>query len=339
MRAAWIALVLVVVMAAGPARAQILRFSDLPAWDRDDHAQALAAFVQTCDLIPGPDWGPICALARDTAPDGARAFFELLFRPVVIGDPPALFTGYYEPEIEAALRPGGRFRHPIYRRPPDLRDDVPYFTRAEIDGRGVLAGRGLEIAWAADPVDVFFLHIQGSGRLTLPDGRMIRVGYAGRNNHPYRSLGAELVRRGLMADHEVSAPMIRSWVRRNPDLGLRLLETNPSYVFFRRLDRLPPQAGPIGAMGRSLTPLRSVAVDPAHVPLGAPVWVDKAGATPMQRLFVAQDTGGVIKGPQRADLFWGTGEAAGDAAGRIRDGGRMVVLLPVETAHVLAAGG
>lgn len=329
-------LVAVAVMAAAPVRAQVVDFESLAGWREDGQAQALAAFVQTCDLLDPPEWQPLCDLARDVPGDdgSARAFFELFFKPVIVGEPPALFTGYYEPELSGSPVRTPRHAWPIYRRPPELADGTVYFTRQQIEA-GALAGRGLEIAWLDDPVEVFFLHIQGSGRIRMPDGHVIRVGYAGRNGHGYRSVGQELVRRGLLTADEVSAELIASWVRGNPRLGSELLNHNPSYVFFRRLNDLPPEKGPIGAMGRSITPLRSLAVDPAFTPLGAPVWIEKAGRLPLNRLMVAQDTGGAIKGAQRADIFYGFGAAAGEAAGDVKDSGRMVLLLPIDRAYAM----
>ncbi|MFN6978250.1 MAG: murein transglycosylase A [Gemmobacter sp.] len=323
-------------IAAQPAMPETLSFDALPGWPRDDHAAALDAFRETCDLIQGPEWGPVCRIARDVR--DARAFFEVFFRPVVIGTPPALFTGYYEPELRGSLRRTARFAWPIYRRPPELPETAPWFTRGEIENGGVLSGRGLEIAWLDDPVEAFFLQVQGSGRIRLEDGRVIRVGYAGKNNQPYRSIGEELVRRGVYQRHQVSAQVIRSWVRRNPIEGAALLQHNPSYVFFREIPDLRPERGPIGAMTRSVTALRTVAVDPAHVPLGAPVWVEKGGAFPLARLMVAQDTGGAIKGAQRADIFYGSGDEAGNRAGIVRDAGRMVTLLPIDLADALDPG-
>lgn len=319
------------------AGAEPLRFADIDGWDRDDHAAALAAFRETCEFMPGEHWGPVCRLARDIR--DARSFFEMFFRPVVIGSPPALFTGYYEPELRGSRTRTARFAWPIYRRPPELADTTPWFTRGEIEGAGILAGRGLEIAWLDDPVEVFFLQIQGSGRIRLTDGSVIRVGYAGKNNQPYRSIGEELVRRGIYQPHQVSAQVIRNWVRRNPVEGAALLNHNPSYVFFREIPGLAPDRGPIGAMTRSVTAMRSIAVDPAHIPLGAPVWIEKGGVFPLARLMVAQDTGGAIKGAQRADIFYGSGDAAGAMAGIVRDPGRLVTLLPIDVADALAPGG
>lgn len=307
----------------------ILRFKDLDGWAEDDHQAALDVFLNTCPDLPDPEWQSLCALAQGRP--NARTFFELFFRPVLVGgDDPALFTAYFEPELEGASTPDGRYRYPLYTRPPEL--DGQWFTRAEIEDQALLAGRGLEIAWVDDPVDVFFLQIQGSGRIRLRDGSMVRVGYGGANGHPYRSIGQELIRRGLFKAHQVSAQVIRNWVRRNPEEERALLQHNPSFVFFRRIGNVPAHQGPLGAMNRSITPMRTVAVDPAFTPLGAPVWIEKGGRNPLRRLMIAQDTGSAIKGAQRADIFFGTGKAAGRAAGRVRDAGRMVVLLPIEAA-------
>jgi len=326
----WRGLALALGLMAGAAGAEPLRFADLAGWEADDHAAALAAFRVTCDRIKGAEWAPLCALSADVS--DARRFFESFFQPVLTGDPPALFTGYYEPELQGSATRTPRFAYPVYARPPEFDGKGRWHSRAEIEQRGLLRGRGLELAWLEDPVEVFFLQVQGSGRIRLQDGKVIRLGFSAKNNHPYRSVGAELVRRGAMAQHAVSAQRIKAWVRRNGAQGQQVLQVNPSFVFFRKLPDLPADKGPIGAMGRSVTALRSLAVDPAFVPLGAPVWIDKEGAGPLRRLMVAQDTGTAIKGAQRADIFYGTGEAAGKVAGRVRDGGRMVVLLPIQTA-------
>jgi membrane-bound lytic murein transglycosylase A len=319
---------------ASELRHEILDFSDLRGWAEDDHARALTVFNETCADMKDPDWQSLCALAQ-TGPD-ARTFFELFFRPVMISDgSPALFTGYFEPELRGALQPVGRYRYPVYRMPPEAREVSPWLSRREILSGDAMSGRGLEIAWVDDPVELFFLQIQGSGRIRLPDGGVIRVGYGGANGHPYRSIGSELVRLGVYEAHQVSAEVIKNWVRRNPEAGEALLHHNPSYVFFRRVDQVPPDRGPLGAMNRSVTAGRTIAVDPAHVPLGAPVWIEKEGHGPIRRLMVAQDTGSAIKGPQRADIFFGTGADAGRAAGRLRDPGRMVVLMPIQRAYAM----
>jgi membrane-bound lytic murein transglycosylase A len=333
---------LLVTGGPGPAAAEvshrILSFAELDGWADDDHDAALAVFLETCPDLEDPEWQALCALATQ-APKG-RAFFELLFRPVLIGgEATALFTGYFEPELDGSRRPTARFRYPVYRTPQDLPPGGLWYSRAEIEDAGLMQGRGLEIAWVDDPVALFFLQIQGSGRIRLPGGQVIRLGYGGANGHPYRSIGAELIRRGVLAPHQASADSIRAWVRRNPEEGAELLRHNPSYVFFREVTGVPADRGPLGAMNRSVTPLRTVAVDPAFTPLGAPVWVEKAGADPIRRLMIAQDTGSAIKGAQRADIFFGTGDEAGRRAGRLKDPGRMVVLLPIQKAYALAPGG
>lgn len=328
-------------MAATPApvAAQVLDFADLDGWAEDDHAAALQAFRITCEALSDADWAPLCALGQDAGRTdaAARQFFELFFRPVLVGTPPALFTGYYEPELRGSLTRSPRYAWPLYRKPPELSEGQLWHPRSVIEG-GILRGRGLELVWLDDPVEAYFLQVQGSGRVRLPDGRVMRVAYAGKNGHPYRSIGQELIRRGAtMAD--VSAQDIKAWVRANPAAGRDLLNTNPSFVFFRQLDDLPADRGPIGAMGRSITPLRSVAIDPQFTPLGAPVWIEKDGREPLRRLMIAQDTGGAIKGPQRADIFYGTGFDAGETAGRVKDGGRMIMLLPIDRAYAMLTEG
>ena len=323
---------------AAPANADlrydILRFEDLDGWPQDDHAAALEVFLSTCRDMADPDWRALCAFAEDD-PD-PRQFFELFFRPVLIDDgQDALFTGYFEPELDGSLARSDRYKYPIYKMPREAKQQSPWLSRREILEGDVLNDRGLEIAWVDDPVELFFLQIQGSGRVKLPNGRRIRVGYRGANGHPYRSIGQELVRRGVYSPHQVSAEVIKNWVRRNPDAGRDLLFHNPSYVFFREVSRVPADKGPLGAMNRSVTTLRTVAVDPAYVPLGAPVWIEKDGETPMRRLMVAQDTGSAIKGAQRADVFFGTGDQAGRDAGKLKDPGRMMVLMPIQRAYAL----
>ncbi len=337
-KAAALAVVGAAVISSGAmaeARYSLMDWEDLPGWVEDDHAEALSVFTNTCKDLDGP-WDPICALAKSGLP--ARSIFERAFLPVLIedGEPP-LFTGYFEPELAGSLVQTATYRFPLHKAPPEL-PRGQWLSRAEIERSGVLTGRGLEIAWLADPVDKFFLQIQGSGRIRLPDGSGIRVGFGGKNGHPYRSIGNEMIRRGILPEHQVSSGMIRRWVNDNPTEGAQLLQFNPSYVFFREVTQVPTHLGPLGAMNRSITAGRSIAVDPAYVPLGAPVWVEKSGEEPIRRLMIAQDTGSAVKGAQRADIFFGTGSEAGEAAGRVRDTGRMVVLLPIETALDLADG-
>jgi len=305
------------VLSAGASVAQptytLLGFEDLNGWAADDHQAALSTFLNTCGDLRDPEWTNLCALAADV--EDARAFFEVFFQPVLIEDgQDMLFTGYYEPEIPGALTQGGIYQHPIYAVPDDLVPGQSYATRRALQEGNLLAGKGLEIAWLADPVDLFFLQVQGSGRIKLPDGGRLRVGC-------------------VFEAHQVSADVIRNWVRDNPEEGRELLWVNDSYVFFREVNEVPADKGPLGAMNRSITTMRSIAVDPSIVKLGAPVWIEKEGAAPLNRLMVAQDTGSAIKGAQRADIFFGTGDQAGRDAGRIKDGGRIVVLLPIQSAY------
>ena len=310
---------------------RVLEFTELTGWAQDDHAAALATFASTCQDLKAAEWQPVCKLAK--GPVAAKPFFELLFRPVLIEDGQApLITGYFEPELLGARQRSARFRIPVYRMPPELTEGTRWRTRAEIETGPVMNGRGLELAWVEDAVGLFYMQVQGSGRIRLTDGSVMRLGFGGSNGHKYNSPGQELVRRGVYEPHQVSARVIRSWVARNPVKGLDLLHSSPGYVFFRKLSGMDASAGPRGAMNRSLTAGRSLAIDPKFVPLGAPVWLEKAGSEPFRKLFVAQDTGSAIKGAQRADVFIGSGDAAGRAAAQLKDRGRLVVLLPIEMA-------
>lgn len=315
---------------------KMLQFSQLDGWENDNHAAALKVFLETCPDLKDQDWQNLCAMAQSQNPTGARHFFELFFKPVLIEDgAKALFTGYFEPELDGSRYRSSRYRYPVYKMPPEAKHSNPWLPRRDILNSGVMSGRGLEIAWVDDPVELFFLQIQGSGRIKMSDGSSVRVGYGGANGHPYRSIGTEMVRRGIYKAHQVSAQVIKSWVRRNPMDGRELLLHNPSYVFFREIRKIRPSKGPFGAMNRSVTAMRSLAVDPKFTPLGSPVWLEKDGETKLRRLMIAQDTGSAIKGAQRADVFYGTGDSAGQAAGRLRDPGRMVVLLPIQRAFAI----
>lgn len=332
--AAIIGLLSVVAAPGQELSRRILSFADLQGWDQDDHQKGLDVFLSTCADLKDPDWRSLCAIGQNI--ESPRAFFELFFRPVLISDgSEGLFTGYFEPELEGATRPDGRFRYPVYARPSESQNGESWLTRRQIETTDVMKNRGLEIAWVDDPVELFFLQIQGSGRIRLRDGSTIRVGYGGSNGHNYRSVGSELIRRGVYNAHQVSAQVIKNWVRRNPIDGAELLRHNPTYVFFRRVTRVAQDAGPLGAMNRSVTGGRSIAVDPRYTRLGAPVWIEKDGKKPMRRLMIAQDTGSAIKGPQRADIFLGTGDHAGRAAGKLKDPGRMYVLLPIQRAYAM----
>lgn len=307
-------------------------FEDLTGWEADDHALAFETFVNSCKSIPKSEvmdrdhWGPICQVTKWIK--DPKLFFEQEFQPVLVTEgKEALFTGYYEPELLGSRQKTDRFSVPLYRRPPELPSDRPWLTRGQIMA-GALDGRGLEIAWLEDPVEAFFLHVQGSGRIRFEDGSAMRLGFAAKNGHSYRSIGLELVRRGEMTRSQASAQRIKAWVKSNPVQGQEILAHNPSFVFFRELSNLDPDQGPLGAMAVSVTPERSVAVDPKFHPLGAPVWLEKRGGVEFNRLMIAQDVGSAIKGAQRADIYYGSGQAAGEIAGRTKSTGRLVVLIP-----------
>jgi membrane-bound lytic murein transglycosylase A len=320
--------------------------------------RAIAALPAERDLGLGllpADWRVPCAEAAALAPgDGpaARAFFEhgfVPFRASNRGTEEGLFTGYYEAELHGARTPGGRFVTPLYRRPddlvqvdlgafrPDLRGEriagklagghlVPYASRAEIEA-GALAGQGLELLWVDDPVDAFFLAIQGSGRVILPDGSAVRVGYDGENGRPYVAIGRLLADRGVPKD-VITMPFLRRWIAEHGAEGAALMGENPSYVFFRTLEG----DGPVGSEGVVLTPGRSAAIDRHFLALGLPLWIDAGDPVEpsgrIRRLFVAQDTGGAIRGPVRADLFFGYGAEAAEHAGLLKGRGSLWLLLP-----------
>jgi membrane-bound lytic murein transglycosylase A len=320
--------------AVGEKPVNALSFRDLPGWDNDRHDLALMAFQKSCNAAnkrvgEGKIPQNLCFIAQQTDPSRAKAFFEENFYPVAQASGERVhYTAYYEPELEGSYTYGYPYVYPLYNRPAELKDGQPYYTRAQINA-GALNGRGLELLYLKDPVDLFFLHIQGSGRVRLPDGRVTRVGFAGKNWHPYRSVGQEMVARGFARSGQASADYIKKFMRDNPVQGQSLLEHNTSYIFFREVAGLAPQDGPIGALGVPLMPLRSVAVDPAHVSLGWPVWVGLQDENQIfPRLMIAQDVGSAIKGKQRGDLFFGAGDAAGQAAGRINTSGTFVVLQP-----------
>jgi membrane-bound lytic murein transglycosylase A len=324
-------------------------FPDLPGWNRAQLEPSLRAFIAGCGRFKR-----VCELAKSLPADdeqAARRFFETEFVPYALmsstsGDS-GLVTGYYEPIIDGSRTPNAVHRHPIHGIPPDLvvvdlpeakdmrlrgrldgRRLVPYWSRGEIDARGGALGAPV-IAWSADPVELFFLQIQGSGQVRLDNGERIRVGYADQNGHPYRSLGRHLVERGELVLEQASMQGIKAWAAANPQKLQEALNQNPSYVFFREL---PPTEGPIGALGVPLHAEASIAVDRRFVPLGSPVYLATTyplSDVPLERLMAAQDTGGAIRGVVRADFFWGTGPEAGAQAGRMRQQGKMWLLWPI----------
>ena len=317
---------------------------------QDDAAKALAAFRTSCPavmvrndtsgLTQGDDWRAVCAQAASLDPAFAPGFFYYGFDWVKIGDGRAFATGYYEPEIEGSRTPQPGYV-PIYRLPPDLvrctkadgttgrgRIDetgacVLYFTRAEIDD-GALAGKGLELAWAKDPVALFFLEIQGSGRIRFDDGSTMEIGYAGQNGRDYVAIGRLLRERAILPPGGASMQAIQDWIRANPDQGRELMRENLSYVFFKPLNG----PGPLGALNVPVTPRTTVAADPSYTPLGAPIYLSNADRREIDGLWVAQDTGGAIKGPNRFDTFWGAGPDAVTIAGGMSASGDALILLP-----------
>jgi len=321
----------------------------------------------------GNDWKAFCGQAAQLSPGddaGLRRLVEAELQPVaVIGEGKAegLFTGYYEPLVRGSRSRTGPYTTPLYRQPPDLvqvdlgefRDSLkgqriagrvrdgrlrPYEDRGQIDA-GALANKNLEMVWLDDAADAFFLQVQGSGLVQLDTGNRIRVGFAAQNGHPYVAIGRVMIDRGTLPREDVSMQAIRGWLRANPDAAPELLRQNPSYVFFRELP--PPKDeldGPPGAQGVALVPGRSLAVDRSHHALGLPLWLDTAqpaisgsGETALQRLMVAQDTGGAIRGAVRGDVFWGAGANAESVAGRMKHPGRFWLLLPKNVAAKLTA--
>ena len=312
--------------------------------------RALTAFTLSCPVLVrredksgltrSQDWQNLCALATLANFASVADFFRTQFEWVRVGEGKAFATGYYEPEIAGVRtrRPG--FDVPVYRTPPDLtrctkpdgtigrgRIDqtgtcVLYYTRAEIED-GALANKGLEIAWAADPIDLFFLQIQGSGRLRAPDGSVMRIGYDNQNGREYVAVGRLLRERNLLPPGGANMAAITSWMRAQPDGGRALMHENLSYIFFKELTG----PGPLGALNLPVTPRVTVAADPLFVPLGAPVFVD-LDRNEADGLWVAQDTGGAIKGANRFDTFWGAGDAAERIAGGMSASGSALILLP-----------
>lgn len=354
-----LALTLAGCVTRAPGIGEPIAWFELPGWSEERPAAAWDQFLLTCERLASREahWRRICddaALFPSPTDEIARAFFETRFEPHVVhtaDGEPGLVTGYYEPLLDGRQQKNGRFRYPIYGAPDDLvtvelgnvypelsgrrlrgrllgKRVVPYFNRAEIEARRQPLNAPV-LAWVDDSVALFFLHIQGSGRVQLPDGTMLRVGYVDQNGYPYVAIGRTLVERGVLKAEEVDMPAIRAWLAANPDQAASVLQSNPSYIFFAPRDANLP--GPLGALEVPLLPERAAAVDPKHIPLGSPVWVDTTLPTdnvPYRRLLFALDTGGAIKGPVRADIFFGHGRDAEAHAGRMKQPGRIYVLLP-----------
>ena len=343
---------------------QAAQYSDLPGWADDTLSATFQAFQNQCPSLQRQAmWRAACssAAAINTQDEAAiRAWFETQLRPWQLVNPDGnrsgLITGYYEPILRGSRVRKASYTTPVFGVPEDLivvdlgelypelkhmrlrgriegRKLVPYYSRAEWNAQEVAHPPML---WVDDPIDFFFMQIQGSGQIELSDGSRIRLNYADQNGHPYRSIGRWLIDKGELKAEQASMQGIKNWARANPKRLQELLNQNPSLVFFRELKA--EGSGPQGAMGLALTPERSIAVDPRTTPLGAPVWLSTTQPNsdqPLQRLMLAQDTGGAIRGPVRADFYWGSGPAAGAQAGKMKQNGRMWLLLPKE--HIPAA--
>ncbi len=335
-------------------------WADLNGWEQDNLFEAWPALLASCRVIgKQPLWQSVCKQAATLGPQIStpviREFFEQNFDPWQATNPDGtttgLVTGYYEPLIKGNRSRSARYRWPVYGVPQDMltielgaiypelknlrlrgrlegNKVVPYWTRSEL-GRMAEALPAPVLLWAEDPVDLFFLQIQGSGQIELPDGARVRIGYADQNGHPYQSIGRWLIDQGELQPHQASMQGIKNWAQAHPARLSELLDTNPSYVFFREL---PASAeGPIGSLGVPVSAGRSLAIDPRGIPLGAPVFLSTTyplSSQPLNRLMLAQDTGGAIKGVVRADFFWGFGATAGTQAGRMRQQGQIWLLLP-----------
>lgn len=333
-------------------------FAELDGWAADDHAAAFRAFLKTCRVARHGEAIAADAVALGDGADAtaARTFFERHFQPhVVEAKEPGHVTGYYEPEVHGAYKPADRFPVPVYGRPEDLitradeterarfndrvtgfratpNGEVPYYTRAEIE-TGALQGRGLELLYLDDAVELFYMQVQGSGLVRLDDGTTVRLTYAGKNGHPYTSIGRVLIERGALGADDIDMNRVKGWLRADEGRGRALMQENLSYVFFRALSQTEGRDGPLGAVGVALTLGRSLAIDTAHHSLGTPVFVtaadlDSPDGQSFRRLMIGQDVGSAISGAQRGDIFWGTGEEAGAIAGRTRHKARFYVLLP-----------
>lgn len=360
--------------AADSAHLTRLAFADLRGWQRDTHGQAFAAFLKTCEAMAtnapelrparhiAPPLAAICRKAITLGPiddQKAKAFFEAEFEPWLVandGNSTGLLTGYYEPEFCGSLTPTAEYKVPLLARPddletipegetrhgidPDLRGArrleggfTPYPTRAEIED-GALGDKAQPLVYLKWPSEAFIIQVQGSTRIRLDDGKVLRLAYAGRNGQPYTSIGRLLIERGAILPDEMSLQKLMGWLDANPEEARDIMRSNLSYIFFRIADELSPQDGPIGGAGTPLVPERSLAVDRRFWSYGLPFWLEGSmplgtgGDQPLQKLMIAQDTGSAILGGARGDYFFGSGEKAGTLAGLMRHRVRFIVLQP-----------
>jgi membrane-bound lytic murein transglycosylase A len=344
-----------------PINFRAVEFAEIAGWASDAHELALAALLKSCRKSGSvtPACKAALALGDNASREAARAFFEAHYSPHTLEgySSSGFVTGYYEPEVRGSREKVGAFQVPVYRRPDDLvtlvpdtyrahfneqltamrrggNEFVPYYTREDIEA-GALEGQDLELLYLDDPVELFFMQVQGSGLVRLSDGSTTRLSYAGKNGYPYSSIGKLLVERGELALDAASMDNLKAWLRADPERGRRLMLENRSYIFFRELWAHEMEAGPIGAEGVALTPGRSLAVDASYHVLGTPIFVaapklSDEGGRPFQRLMIAQDVGSAIKGPERGDIFFGSGEAAGKLAGPARQEAKFFILRPRE---------
>ncbi len=310
-----------------------LDITQLPGWQREDFPTLLQIFREDCAKTKSrPQLAAACAVAEKTDPHQAEDFFKRNFKAMRAEyqgtGGQALFTGYYEPVLKGSLKKSDRYAYPLYKVPGP---EHLQRTRQEIDA-GALSGLGLEIVWLDDPVARFALHIQGSGRIDLEDGGVMRVGYAGRNNHEYYSIGKAFEEQGILPRGGIDMPKMESWLYANPARQNDIFAANPSYIFFAERKGSGAGTGPIGSMSRPLVPGRSIAVDKSHWPLGTILWADlphpDGASGNIQRALFAHDTGSAIKGALRGDYFWGAGDRAKKMAGLMISRGALYAILP-----------
>ncbi len=342
----------IVIKGKGNVKLEQVDFIDLEGWKNTDHKQALQSFIQSCNKfakmaqnrsigkqlgeITPADFRDVCEIAEIVKTMNVKQtqnFFENWFRPFLVatksGNSKGVFTGYYEASLQGSKVKTNVFRYPIYAKPSDL-TDKPYLTRKEIE-EGALADKNLELLYVDDKVELFFLHVQGSGRITLPDGSKVKIAYAGRNNRNYSSIGAYMENNGLLEKGKVSADLIKEWMKNNPEKADEVMNSNESFVFFK----ISNDEFVVGAQGVPLTPEHSLAVDSDIMPYGFPLWVNTTlkgknnSKQPYRTLLISQDTGSAIKGVVRGDIFFGRGDEAEEKASYMASSGEYYILLPV----------